>query len=171
MGTNRMTLRKRSRETSEVSRKTSEVSQQTVFRCHPCFSEQAHERVGRVHLPVAPRCNIHCAFCDRRICANLTMQHPGWALELLSPVQAAERVQALVDEHPGQPFVVGVAGPGEPLANPATFEALALVHRRHPGLLKCVSSNGLLLEEKLPQLVASGVSALTVTARKVPTPA
>ena len=44
-----------------------------IMRGHPCFDEQAHERVGRVHLPVAPRCNIQCFFCERRTCAPLTM--------------------------------------------------------------------------------------------------
>ena len=58
--------------------------------------------------------------------------------------------------------VVGVAGPGEPLANPETFAALGQVHREHPALLKCVSTNGLLLEQSLPQLIDVGVSALTV---------
>ena len=38
---------------------------------HPCFSAQAHFRYGRIHLPVAPRCNIRCGYCDRRYdCAN-----------------------------------------------------------------------------------------------------
>jgi nitrogen fixation protein NifB len=132
------------------------------MQCHPCFDEQAHWRVGRVHLPVAPRCNIQCAFCERRICANLTMQHPGWARELLPPSQAAELVRELAQSR-GETFVVGVAGPGEPLANPETFEALRTVHQEHPALLKCLSTNGLLLAEKLPQMLAVGISSVTVT--------
>ena len=66
-------------------------------------------------------------------------------------------------ERPGERFVVGVAGPGEPLANAETFETLAAVHRAYPTLTKCVSTNGLLLEESLPQLLEVGVTALTVT--------
>jgi nitrogen fixation protein NifB len=127
------------------------------------LDEQAHERVGRVHLPVAPRCNIQCAFCERKVCANLTMQHPGWTRQLLSPEEAAELVRRLVCSHPGEDFVVGVAGPGEPLENAETFEALSRVHQAYPALLKCVSTNGLLLERKLPQLLDAGVTTLTVT--------
>lgn len=134
-----------------------------VMRHHPCFDEQAHEQVGRVHLPVAPRCNIQCAFCERRICANLTMQHPGWAYRLLSPSEAVEQVRRLVHSQPGAPFVVGVAGPGEPLANAETFAALARIHQEHPALMKCVSTNGLLLEQTLPRILAAGITALTVT--------
>ena len=130
---------------------------------HPCFDEEAHDRVGRVHLPVAPRCNIQCAFCERRVCANLAMQHPGWAREVLSPAEAVSRVRQLVSEHRGEEFVVGVAGPGDPLANDETFETLAAIHREFPSLLKCVSTNGLLLEQRLPQLLEVGVRALTVT--------
>jgi nitrogen fixation protein NifB len=134
-----------------------------VMEHHPCFNEQAHWRVGRVHLPVAPRCNIQCDFCERRVCANLTMQHPGWARELLSPEEAAKRVDSLVAHHSAEPFVVGVAGPGEPLANDETFETLQIVHREHPTLLKCLSTNGLLLEGSLPRLLAVGISSVTVT--------
>ena len=134
-----------------------------IMQQHPCFSEQAHERVGRVHLPVAPRCNIHCAFCERRVCAHLTMQHPGWARQLLSPDNALHLVSRLVRSQPDENFVVGVAGPGEPLANAETFEALAKVHEAFPALMKCVSTNGLLLTQSLPRLLQVGVSALTVT--------
>ena len=139
------------------------LSPTAVARIHPCFDEQAHEQRGRVHLPVAPRCNIRCRFCERRVCANLTMQHPGWTRQLLSPAESLERVRTLVRQRPGERFVVGVAGPGEPLANEETFEALAAVHREFPALLKCVSTNGLLLEEKLSRLIDVGVRALTVT--------
>ncbi len=130
---------------------------------HPCFDEQAHDLVGRVHLPVAPRCNIQCAFCERRLCANIAGQHPGWAERLLSPGEALVLVRRLVSERPGVRFVVGVAGPGDPLANEATFAALELVGREFPRLTRCLSTNGLLLEESLPRLIALGVSALTIT--------
>ncbi|MFQ7453900.1 MAG: hypothetical protein ACLRNQ_23780 [Flavonifractor plautii] len=51
---------------------------------HPCFSAQAHFRYGRIHLPVAPRCNIRCGYCDRRYdCANES--RPGVTSEVISP--------------------------------------------------------------------------------------
>ena len=142
----------------------------TIIRQHPCFDEQAHQRVGRVHLPVAPRCNIRCRYCERRVCANLTVQHPGWAQRVLSPAEAVERVRRLVRSPLGKSpdggtdvFVVGVAGPGEPLANIDTLVTLLRVHREFPELIKCVSTNGLLLEQNLPDLIKVGVRALTVT--------
>ena len=92
-----------------------------IIRQHPCFDERAHREMGRIHLAVAPRCNIRCLFCERRICANLTMQHPGWARQLLSPQDAVALVRRLVEGRADR-FVVGIAGPGEPLANEETFE-------------------------------------------------
>jgi nitrogen fixation protein NifB len=119
--------------------------------------------VGRVHLPVAPRCNIRCRFCERVVCANLTMQHPGWARQVLSAEEAVRLVHRLAHSHPEERFVVGVAGPGEPLANEETFETLRRVHEAFPVLMKCVSTNGLLLERSLSRLLDVGVTALTVT--------
>jgi len=38
-----------------------------------------------------------------------------------------------------------------------------LIHGQYPGVLKCISTNGLLLEDRLPQLLEVGIRALTVT--------
>ena len=130
---------------------------------HPCFDEEAHDRVWRVHLAVAPRCNIQCRFCERKVCAHLAAQHPGWARKVLTPDEAVALVRELAREHPGERFVVGVAGPGEPLANDETFAALVAVGSEFPHLALCLSTNGLLLEEELPRLLALGVGSLTVT--------
>jgi len=59
--------------------------------------------------------------------------------------------------------VAGIAGPGEPLANEETFETLRLLHASLPKLLLCLSTNGLELERRLPDLLAAGLSALTIT--------
>ena len=57
---------------------------------HPCFSAQAHFRYGRIHLPVAPRCNIRCGYCDRRYdCPNES--RPGVTSSLLTPKDAVQR--------------------------------------------------------------------------------
>lgn len=140
-----------------------------IFEQHPCFSKEAHERVGRIHIPVAPRCNIQCAYCERKICSNLAIQHPGWARKRISPEEALELVHTSVRSHPldekedTYPFVVGVAGPGDPLENDDTFKALNMIRRHYPKLMLCLSTNGLLLSRKLPDLIDIGISALTIT--------
>ena len=128
---------------------------------HPCLSVQAHFRYGRIHLPVAPRCNIRCGYCDRRYdCANES--RPGVTSEVISPEAALDRVERAL-RLDSRLRVAGVAGPGEPLANPATLETLRLIHARFPRLLLCLSTNGLVLSDALPELLDCGVSTLTVT--------
>jgi nitrogen fixation protein NifB len=102
------------------------------------------------------------------------MQHPGWARRLLSPGEAVDLVRRLVRSQSEKTpnggagsFVVGVAGPGEPLANAETIETLRRVHCEFPELMKCISTNGLLLDCKLPQLLDAGVTTLTVTINAV----
>jgi nitrogen fixation protein NifB len=84
------------------------------------------------------------------------------ASRVISPVEALQIVTEAV-ERDARLRVVGIAGPGDPLANPATFETLELVHSRFPHLIKCISTNGLLLGKSLPVLYASGVRTVTVT--------
>ncbi len=132
-----------------------------IMEQHPCFNDEAHQRVGRIHLPVAPRCNIQCNFCEHRMCTEI--QHPGWAARLLSVAEAVDFVQSVVRERQAYDFVVGVAGPGDALANDQTFQALALLHEQYPQLVTCLCTNGLLLEDRLEMMANAGVEALTVT--------
>lgn len=128
---------------------------------HPCFSDEAHDRVGRIHLPIAPRCNIQCNFCEHKMCTEI--QHPGWAVRLLSVAEAVDFIQSVVSKRHAYAFVVGVAGPGDALANDQTFQALALIHKRYPKIINCLCTNGLLLEDRLKAMADAGVRALTVT--------
>ena len=128
---------------------------------HPCFNEKAHFSKARIHLPVAPKCNIQCNFCNRKI--DKCEHRPGVSSGIMMPQQAAERVDEALKELGGNLRVVGIAGPGEALANEETFETLRLVHERHPELIKCIASNGLMLPERIDDLVKVGVNSLTVT--------
>jgi nitrogen fixation protein NifB len=59
--------------------------------------------------------------------------------------------------------VIGIAGPGDPLANESTFEALALVSKEMPDLTLCVSTNGLTLPDSARRLYDLNVRFVTVT--------
>lgn len=131
---------------------------------HPCFDEQAHFRVGRIHLPVAPRCNVSCAYCKRAI--SRTVTRPGVASRIMTPDQALAWTNEIIANDPSIQ-VVGVAGPGDALANPATIEALTMVHNRFPHMQKCLSTNGLLLADYVEDLIAIGVTSLSVTVNAV----
>ncbi len=133
----------------------------SILNSHPCFSRAAHHKYGRVHMPIAPRCNIQCRYCVRDYdCANES--RPGVTSRVLSPSEAMDRVRAVTGRDE-RITVVGVAGPGDPLANPETFEFLRAVNREYPHLTLCLSTNGLLLPDKLPELLDAGLDTLTVT--------
>jgi L-lysine 2,3-aminomutase len=132
---------------SEVKYETvSAYRENSLLKNHPCFSVGAHKKFGRIHLPVAPMCNIQCKYCIRKYdCANES--RPGITSKVMTPAEAMERVTAVVERNDNI-SVVGIAGPGDPLANEATFETLSLIHRAFPDLILCVSTNGLYLTRK-----------------------
>lgn len=133
---------------------------------HPCFREEARGVCGRVHLPVAPQCNVKCNYCDRRYDC-VSESRPGVASAVLSPGQALRYLARVVEQEP-RLSVVGIAGPGDPFANPEeTLETLRGVRERYPQMLLCVSTNGLALPAHLDAVAALGVSHVTVTVNAV----
>ncbi|MBT8042860.1 MAG: radical SAM protein [Pontiella sp.] len=133
---------------------------------HPCFNPDMKGKYGRVHLPVAPKCNIQCGYCNRKYdCVNES--RPGVTSNVLSPGQALYYVNDLVAS--GKPIsVVGIAGPGDPFANPeATMETLRLIRKRHPDMLLCVSTNGLGVGPYIAELAELQVSHITITMNAV----
>jgi len=129
---------------------------------HPCYTETARLHHGRLHLAVAPRCNLGCRYCERAIGAKAdSVGGPGTAARVLTPAEAVARVDEV--QAKGWLRVVGIAGPGEPLANPATLTTLRLLRQAHRDIILCLSTNGLRLEAALPGLLAAGLRSLTVT--------
>jgi len=134
---------------------------------HPCYSPSAHFRYGRMHLPVAPDCNLGCNYCEREIGGKTYHSYrPAVADRVLTPEEALRRLDQYL-AHDASLAVVGIAGPGEPLCQPSTFETLQLVSARYPALMLCVSTNGLLLRERAEHLWDLGVRTLTVTMNTV----
>ena len=132
---------------------------------HPCYNEEAHKKFARMHLPVAPKCNIQCNFCNRKYdCTNES--RPGVTSEVLSPAAASAKVTYVKERIPNL-SVLGIAGPGDPLANEETFATLALLKEEHPELTFCLSTNGLNLPENVERLKALNVNFITVTLNAV----
>lgn len=127
---------------------------------HPCYGVKAHFKVARIHLPVAPGCNIQCNYCVRDL--NKCERRPGVASCISKPEEAMRRLESELKNSPDLK-VVGIAGPGDALANPATFKTLEMVRERYPDLITCIATNGLLAEEKADQLRELGVQTVTVT--------
>lgn len=129
---------------------------------HPCFSSEAQHKYARMHLPVAPQCNISCNYCSRRYdCVNES--RPGVTSEVLSPAEAFTKFEKVKAAIPNL-SVVGIAGPGDALADwNKTRETIELIKNSDPDVLFCLSTNGLLLPEYAPEIVKLGVNHVTVT--------
>lgn len=135
-----------------------------LVKTHPCFSTGDKPNKGRVHLPVSPGCNISCRFCDRKL--NSVENRPGVASAIITPQEAVEVVRRAVELCPDI-AVAGVAGPGDTLATPYALETFRLIKREFPGIIKCMSTNGLLLPDYAQEIVEVGIDSLTVTVNAV----
>lgn len=129
---------------------------------HPCFNPKLCHKVGRMHLPVAPRCNVMCNFCNRKYdCVNES--RPGVTSTILSPRQALAYVEKTFDRT-DHITVVGIAGPGDPFANPdETMETLRLVRAKYPEVILCLSTNGLGIAPHIAEMARLKVTHVTVT--------
>jgi nitrogen fixation protein NifB len=133
---------------------------------HPCFNEGACRSYGRIHLPVASRCNIQCNFCNRKFdCVNES--RPGVTSGILSPDQAIRYLDDVMRDRKDI-SVVGIAGPGDPFANPfETIRTMELVRERYPEMLLCLASNGLNLLPYVNDMARLKVSHLSITVNAV----
>lgn len=132
-----------------------------LLESHPCYNEKAHTRFARMHLPVAPKCNVQCNYCNRKYdCTNES--RPGVTSEVLSAEEAVEKIRIVKEKIPYL-SVIGIAGPGDPLANDETFRTLELVRKEFPELTLCLSTNGLNLPSSVERLRSLGVKFITVT--------
>lgn len=133
---------------------------------HPCYSEEAHHYFARMHVAVAPACNIQCNYCNRKYdCANES--RPGVVSEKLTPDQATRKVITVANEVP-QLSVLGIAGPGDACYDwkktKATFEA---VSKDIPDIKLCISTNGLALPDHVDELAEMNVDHVTITINMV----
>lgn len=132
-------------------------------RSHPCFGGQKNN-AGRIHLPVSPGCNIACRFCDRTI--NDVEERPGVTSKVLRPEDCEEILKKALEICPDIK-VAGIAGPGDTLASDYALKTFKIVKEKFPGLIKCMSTNGLLLSERAQDVIDVGIDSLTVTVNAV----
>lgn len=133
---------------------------------HPCYSEEAHHHYARMHVAVAPACNIQCNYCNRKYdCSNES--RPGVVSQKLTPEQAVKKVLAVASEIP-QMTVLGVAGPGDSLANPKkTFDTFRMLQETAPDIKLCISTNGLALPDLVDEICKYNIDHVTITINMV----
>lgn len=129
---------------------------------HPCYSEEAHHYFARMHLGVAPACNIQCNYCNRKYdCANES--RPGVVSERLTPEQALEKALSVAARMP-QLSVIGIAGPGDAVYDHRrTFETCRLIAEHLTDIKLCLSTNGLALPDHVDEIAALGIEHVTIT--------
>ena len=136
------------------------VSIDEKTQTHPCYSGSCKN--ARMHLPVAPACNVSCNYCNRKFdCVNES--RPGVTSEILNPQDALEkyiRVRNSIENLK----VVGIAGPGDALANfDAVSQTLKLIRQKDSEVTFCLSTNGLYLPKYAQMLSELGVTHVTIT--------
>jgi len=122
---------------------------------HPCFGSAARRGQGRVHLPVAPRAMARSRFVQNgdQARAVRAVVMPEEALAILDRAVAdGERID-----------MVGITGPGDPMATPeATLRTLRLVRAKYPDLPLCLTTLGLGIGDVAGELAAIGLSHVTL---------
>lgn len=130
---------------------------------HPCFGGHRNN-AGRIHLPVSPGCNIACRFCDRTV--NDVEERPGVTSKVIKPEEVEELLKKALDICPDI-RVAGIAGPGDTLASDNALKSFEIIKEKFPDLIKCMSTNGLLLNERAEDVIRVGIDSLTVTVNAV----
>lgn len=146
---------------SKTDNKISDIMLEKTNK-HPCYSVDAHNKFARMHLPVAPKCNVSCNYCNRKFdCVNES--RPGVTSEILTPEDAKIKFN-MVKEKIGELSVVGIAGPGDALENwDNTKKSIELIRAENPDIVFCLSTNGLMLPEYAQEIIQLGVTHVTVT--------
>lgn len=140
------------------------INYENLTEKHPCFAKHGHGNRGRIHLPVSPGCNIECKFCNRKI--NDFENRPGVTAEVIKIDEVEGVINRALQLCP-EIAVAGIAGPGDTLATPYALQAFEIVAEKFPNIVKCMSTNGLLLPEKAEKIIKVGLDSLTVTVNAV----
>ncbi len=121
----------------------------------PCFSSKLVSDRS-FWLPIAPVCNIRCLRCARK---GMDPADPAAAL---MPDDAVARVSGAIER--GETVAGAVIwGPGEPLLAASTYRVIQRLAWLYPDLSIAVSTNGLLLPDRLSELVQSGAKRVIVS--------
>jgi nitrogen fixation protein NifB len=127
------------------------MTQAITYESHPCFAVAARKTYGRLHLPVAPRSNARTRFADNE------KSKPA-----ITPEEALRWLDHVVEQ--AKPIsLVGITGPGDPLAVPGpSLRTLRLIRQQHPGIGLCLTTLGLNAADYADELAELGLSHVTL---------
>ncbi len=132
------------------------------FDFHPCWAKDRRHLWERIHLPVAPKCNAKCFFCDHNVGASCHFPKPGRANRVMTVDEAITVLKRELSSRPNL-RIVAVSGPGEPLYNPEFYELMKAVKEIDAELKLCTSTNGILLHNAIESLLDLGISTVSIS--------
>jgi nitrogen fixation protein NifB len=97
---------------------------------------------------------------------NDTEHRPGVTAKVITPEDSIAILRKALKICPDIK-VAGIAGPGDTLATDTALETFRLIDKEYPQLLKCMSTNGLLLDEKADKVIEAKIDSLTVTVNAI----
>lgn len=129
---------------------------------HPCYNPQQAKKIGRLHLPVASKCNMQCNYCNRNYdCPN--ENRPGVCTKLIAVSEVKNYIEQSLQEHP-EITIAGIAGPAEPMADLDLFyNVYSTIKKYFPQLKLCLATNGLLLADNIKLVKELEINFITVT--------
>jgi nitrogen fixation protein NifB len=131
------------------------------FYHHPCWAQTRVNLWERIHLPIAPLCNLQCNFCDHATNTCHTFG-PG-VCERLMGEDDAWRVLQKEAKNRQNLHIIGISGPGEPLYNVQVFSFLERIQNSDMYFRICLSTNGVLLAQKAGLLKELGADVVSVS--------
>ncbi len=130
---------------------------------HPCFDEV--ESGCRIHLPIAKKCNTKCNYC--KMAFSKCEIRPGVTEKIIDVNDIVTYVNESLEIY-NDCKIIGIAGPGDPLANPDdTFSALKSVSENYPDFKKCMCSNGFGVEDCAEKIKQIGIDYFTLTINSI----
>lgn len=113
-------------------------------------------------IPVAPACNLMCNFCSKDSDCVCNGNSPQFLSKSMTPRQAVNYA-ILSTLHNKRIKAIKISGPGEPLFNSQTFEVLKRLNIELPEYILSVSTNGLILKDKVQELCSLNVKRVEVS--------
>jgi nitrogen fixation protein NifB len=133
---------------------------------HPCFDGHENSNLyGRIHIPLVAKCNIKCSYCNRKnICFH--ENRPGISNKVVTVDEGISIIENLKETNLK---IIGIAGPGDPLAEPdKLLSFIEKIRKKFDDNYElCISTNGLNLYKYIDDLCNLNVNYITITINSI----
>ncbi|MDH4162124.1 MAG: radical SAM protein [Nitrospirota bacterium] len=141
------------------------VHANSTAKNYPCFSNKGL-RSDALRLRLSSGCNLQCARCATATEQAVRRSLDRAGMTLMTEAGAFDLVRSRM-EGKDRPAVVEIAGPGEPLLHAGTYMLMRQLNTAYPDLPVSLWTNGVLLPDRLKELVRSGLRSIVLTMNAV----